>query len=115
MIEERRKYRRTPKRIRLEFRRKGLLFPRGAPDTADAVDVSSTGVRINTRMALAKGERVRLLMRSAAGDDELPFAGRVVWARALQEKGESYTQAGVEFTKLGLKQRVLLVRLATGF
>jgi hypothetical protein len=115
MIEERRRYRRTPKRIRLEFRKKGLLFLEGAVDTAEATDVSSTGVRISTRMGLSKGERVKLLISSVPGEPELPFAGRVVWTRALQEKGESYTQAGIEFVRLGLKQRVLLVRLATGF
>jgi hypothetical protein len=114
MNEERRKYRRTPKRIRLSFRKTKLMFMQGPRDSADAIDISSTGVRMNTRLDLSPGDRVRLLIRRADDDPELPFTGTVVWAKTMSEKGEAFTQAGVEFTRLGLKQRVLLVRLATG-
>ncbi len=114
MNDERRRYRRTKKQIRIEFHKTKLLFLDGPGDTADAVDISSTGARIDTRMELHTGEHVKVLMRRAADEPELGFNGKVVWVKSLEEKGVAYTQAGIEFTRLGLKQRVLLVRLTTG-
>jgi len=114
MNDERRKYRRTKKQIRIEFHKTRLLFLEGPGDTADAVDVSSTGARINTRMELHTGEHIRLLIKRTETEPELGFNGKVVWVKPLEEKGVAYTQAGIEFTRLGLSQRVLLVRLTTG-
>lgn len=114
MNEDRRKYRRTPKRIRLQFSKTKMMFMNGPVDMADALDISSTGVRINTKMDIADGDRVKLLIRRTDDEPEVAFSGKVVWARAASDKSESYTQAGIEFARLGLRQRVLLVRLATG-
>jgi hypothetical protein len=114
MNDERRKYRRTKKQIRIEFHKTKLLFLSGPGDSADAVDISSTGARINTRMDLQSGEHVKLLIRRAESEPELGFSGKVVWVKPTEEQGVAFTQAGIEFTNLGLQQRVMLVRLTTG-
>lgn len=114
VLDERRQYRRTRKRIRIEFQKTRLFFLKGPADVAEAVDISTTGVRLNTKMELEEGDSVSLLMRAKEDESDLSFSGRVAWAKPMTEGDQHFTQAGVEFSRLGLKQRVLLVRLATG-
>ncbi|MBD3239865.1 MAG: hypothetical protein GF331_04715 [Chitinivibrionales bacterium] len=114
VLDERRKYRRTRKRIRIEFHKTKLFFLKGPADLAEAVDISTTGVRLNTKMELEEGDSVSLLMRRSEGEPEISFSGKVAWVKPVKEGDQEYRQAGVELTRLGLKQRVLLVRLTTG-
>ncbi len=114
VMDERRRYRRTRKRIRIEFQKTRLFFLKGPADVAEAVDVSTTGVRLNTKMDLEEGDSVSLLMHASEDEPDMSFSGKVAWAKPMEEGGQTFTQAGVEFSRLGLKQRVLLVRLTTG-
>jgi hypothetical protein len=112
--EERRRYKRTRKHIRVQFQKRRFHFMRGPRDTADALDISGSGARINTRMELVVGDSVRLMMQATAAETPLAYGGKVVWIKPVTEEGHTFSQAGVAFSRLSVKQRVLLVRLAAG-
>jgi len=114
VMDERRQFRRTQKRIRLGFQKRKFLFLKGPVDAAEAVDISSTGVRLNTRMELAEDDPVTLIVRRTDDEPEVPLDEKVVWTKPMKKDGQSFVQAGIEFVRLRLKQRVLLVRLTTG-
>ena len=114
VMDERRKHRRAKKRIRIEFHKTQMFFLKGPADLAEAIDVSTTGVRLNTKMDLAEGDKVSLEIKHSADEPEVTLSGKVVWVKPMKEGQHNFTQAGVEFGRLGIKQRVLLVRLTTG-
>lgn len=114
VLDERRQHRRTHKRIRLEFSKTKMLFLKGPADLAEALDISTTGARINTKMELEEGDRVVLAIKRNDDEPEVTFNGKIVWVKPRKQDDQAYAEAGVEFTRLTLKQRVELVRLTTG-
>jgi Tfp pilus assembly protein PilZ len=113
MSSEKRKHPRVPKQLRLEFRKSKFFFLKGPVESAEMVDLSRGGVRLNTRADLKKGEYITLLVPVRAHPSGVEFAGHVMWMRRMLKDGVSFTQVGVAFEPLSRDQSILVFRLAT--
>jgi hypothetical protein len=66
----------------------------GVDDAAAILDFSLRGLGVLTTLALAPGDRVRILAKDAL-PDAIPT--RVVWAREDEDESSHWTFAGLEF------------------
>jgi len=104
---------RTRRRIRLEYHKRKFLFLQGPKAFGEALDISSTGIKIKTPLPLQKGEKVDLLIKRKVIDPAVLFSGEVKWAKRRLLDGHRFFQAGIAFTPLNEEQRVMMMRLTT--
>jgi hypothetical protein len=113
MSSEKRKHPRVHKQLRLEFRKSKFFFLKGPVETAEMVDISRGGVRLNTRADLKKGEYITLLVPMRGHPGGIEFSGRVMWMRRMIKDSMGFTQVGVAFEPLNRDQSMVIFRLAT--
>jgi hypothetical protein len=111
---DKRRYPRMKKKLHVQFYKTRFYFLKGQTNAAEIQDVSKGGVRVNTGVGLARGERIVLLVKSRLMGSVVQFSGRVVWARRLRHEGVPFTQAGVRFLSLSGEQSLLIFRVMTG-
>jgi len=102
------------KKLQVQFYTKRFLFLKGPTNGAEIQDVSKGGVRLNTGVELAPGERIVILVRSRLMTAIVEFTGRVVWSKRMRHGGVPFTQAGIRFLSLGGEQSLLIFRVMTG-
>lgn len=111
---DKRRYPRMKKLLHVQFYKTRFFFLKGETNGAEIQDVSKGGVRLNTGVALAPGERIVLMVKSKLMANVVEFTGRVVWARRLRHEGTPFTQAGIRFLALSGEQSLLIFRFMTG-
>lgn len=114
MQHERRHYPRVKRKIRLEMLRRGLFGVRGPKNSAEIVDVSRSGARINTRAEVKKGDGVTLVLKTKALRPVLEFNATAVWVKSIKGNQGVYLQAGLRFKAVSAEMSSLLFRLAVG-
>jgi hypothetical protein len=112
MQHERRQYPRIRRSVQLCLHKKRLLFLRGPENYGELVDVSRSGVRLNTRTELRVRERVTLVLKARSMRHPLEFNGEVVWTRRVATDKGRFLQAGVRFQAVTAEQSSLMFRFA---
>lgn len=112
MVRERRRCFRCPMQAAVSIRKES-----GPEFNASSVNLSETGIAINSAVPLQAGEKLRLVFRLPDTSDPLTVTGEVCWAEPTGQAGLQFVAPSPKFTELlrsWLSERLQDLLPATG-